>query len=439
MSKESRPPGAREQALEVCLAVLQGQSLADALEPALRELADDRERGFCSELCYGFCRHYFQLRKLLQERLAKPLKKRDLDVEVILLLGLYQLNHTRVGNHAAVNESVRLLQRRGKGWARGLVNALLRGYLRDREAAVVPEEFIEADSYPAWMQQRIRADWPDQAETLFAAGNARAPMSLRVDGRRLSREQALRDLADAGIEAEAHPLVETALLLARPVPVDRLPGFSQGLVSVQDAAAQLAAPLLDCAPGERVLDACAAPGGKTLHLLQRTPEIELLALDKDEQRLQRVRENLDRAGLSAELRAADAADVDAWHDGRPFDRILLDAPCSASGILRRHPDIKLLRREADIPALAQQQRRLLQALWPLLRPGGRLVYATCSIFREENEQQIERFQRDHPDSVEVTPNAVQWGQSRPFGRQILTGDQAMDGFYYAVLEKAQAR
>ncbi len=429
---------ARAQALKVCLAVLQGQSLADVLEPALQELTERRERAFCSELCHGFCRYYFQLRKLLRQRLAKPLKRRDRDIEAILLLGLYQLIHTRVGDHAAVNESVRLLQHRGKGWARGLVNALLRGFLRDRgQGLSLP--LTEADAYPTWMQQRIRADWPDRAETLFAAGNARAPMSLRIDTRHRSREQALRDLAAAGIEADPHPLVETALLLRQPVPVADLPGFDQGLLSVQDAAAQLAAPLLDCAPGQRVLDACAAPGGKTLHLLQQTPQIELLALDKDEQRLQRVRENLDRAGLSAEMRTADAADTQSWHDGRPFDRILLDAPCSASGILRRHPDIKLLRREADIAALARQQHRLLQALWPLLRPGGRLLYATCSILRDENERQIGQFVQDHADSVERTPNTVQWGQTRPFGRQILTGDQAMDGFYYAVLEKAPAR
>jgi 16S rRNA (cytosine967-C5)-methyltransferase len=429
------PPSPRAQALEVCLRVLRGQSLSDALEPALRRLSDDRDRAFCSELCHGFCRQYFALRKRLDQRLDKPLKKRDLDVQVILLLGLYQLFHTRVEDHAAVNESVKLLQRRGKGWARGLVNAVLRGFLRDRESGA-PLPLEPADSYPEWMQQRLREDWRERADELFAAGDRRAPMTLRVDLRRQSREQALERLREAGIGASAHPVVDTALLLDRPRPVAELPGFAQGLLSVQDAAAQLAAPLLDCAPGDRVLDACAAPGGKTLHLLQAQPNIELLALDKDAQRLRRVRENLDRAGLTADLVAADAADAGSWNDGRPFDRILLDAPCSASGILRRHPDIKLLRKSADIPALAAGQRRLLQALWPLLKPGGRLLYATCSIFREENEDQIAAFAGDRADCVEVTPNTVQWGEQRPFGRQILTGDQAMDGFYYAVLEKA---
>jgi len=264
------------------------------------------------------------------------------------------------------------------------------------------------------------------------------PMTLRVDTRRQSREQALQALHQAGLEAEAHPLVETALQLRRPQPVSRIPGFDRGLLSVQDAAAQLAGPLLGCQPGERVLDACAAPGGKTLQLLQGSPGIDLLALDKDAERLKRVRQNLDRAGLDARLLAADAGLPEDWHDGRPFDRILLDAPCSASGILRRHPDIRLLRQDADIPALAAQQRRLLEALWPLLRPGGRLLYATCSIFREENEAQVEGFVQCHADCVEVTPNTVQWGEKRPFGRQIFSGDQDMDGFYYALLEKVES-
>ncbi len=432
----SRPTNPRAQALEVCLRVLAGQSLADCLEPALSALEDERDRAFCSELCYGFCRRYFLLRELLGRRLQRPLKARDRDVEVILLLGLYQLRHTRVDDHAAVDESVKLLQRRGKGWARGLVNALLRGYLREPDR--LPPEQEEAACYPDWMRRRIERDWPQRAAGLLAAGNARAPMTLRVDLRRQPREAAAQSLEQAGISARPHPLVESALMLDRPRPVETLPGFAQGLLSVQDASAQLAAPLLDCRPGERVLDACAAPGGKTLQLLQQTPGIDLLALDKDAGRLQRVRQNLDRAGANAELRAADAARTEQWHDGRPFDRILLDAPCSASGILRRHPDIRLLRQEADIPALAEQQRRLLEALWPLLRPGGRLLYATCSIFREENEQQIEAFTSRHGDCVDATPNAVQWGESRPFGRQIFSGDQDMDGFYYALLEKAEA-
>ncbi len=436
LSANGRRPSARELALETCLAVQQGHSLADCLEPAPKRLDSERDRAFCSELSYGFCRRCFLLRDILRQRLDRPLKPRDRDVETVLLLGLYQLRYTRVSDHAAVNESVKLLQQLGKRWARGLVNAVLRGYLRQPDRRCGLEE--AAACYPGWMRRRIEQDWPEQADDLLLAGNRRAPMTLRVDLARLSREQALHRLAGVGIEAHAHARVDTALVLDRPRAVDALPGFAQGLLSVQDAAAQLAAPLLDPRPGDRVLDACAAPGGKTLHLLQYCPDLDLLALDKDAERLQRVRENLDRGGAQACLRVADAGEPDSWHEGRSFDRILLDAPCSASGILRRHPDIRLLRQDADIPALANQQRRLLEALWPLLRPGGRLLYATCSIFREENELQIADFMQRHPDSVEVTPNAVQWGEKRPFGRQLFTGDQDMDGFFYALLEKAES-
>ncbi len=433
-------PSPRSLALDVCLAVLDGQSLSERLEPALEQLPDERDRAFCSELCYGFCRRYFLLSEILEQRLQRPIKAKDRDVRAILLLGLYQLRFTRVSDHAAVNESVRLLQRRGKIWARGLVNAVLRGWLRDqgedRDAPLSAAQ--EAACYPEWMRRRMAADWPQRADGLLRAGNARAPMTLRVDLRQWSREQALEALAAAGIEARPHPLVASALQLERPRPVSALPGFDSGRLSVQDASAQLAAGLLGPSPGDRVLDACAAPGGKTLHLLQQCPDIELLALDQDAGRLQRLRENLRRAGLDYPLRAADAADPVSWHDGRPFGRILLDAPCSASGILRRHPDIRLLRRDGDIPALAARQRRLLEALWPLLRPGGRLLYATCSIFREENEQVVAAFVAGRTDCDDITPNTVQWGEGRPFGRQIFSGDQDMDGFYYALLEKAEA-
>ena len=429
----------RALALEICQQVLtRGQSLDDLLEKNLPRLANDRDRAFCSELCYGFCRYYFLLRKTLQKRLKKALKARDLDVQIILLLGLYQIRFMRVENHAAVNESVKLLQKRKKVWAKGLVNALLRGYIRDlgeAQTAVLADD-EQAQTYPRWMCQTIEQDWPEQAPSIFRAGNQRAPMTLRIDLSRISVDAYLQQLQAVAIEAQPHPLVESAVLLQKPVAVENLPGFEKGLVSVQDASAQLAASLLDVQNGMRVLDACAAPGGKTLHLLQSAAELQLTALDKDGARLQRVEENLQRGQRQARLVAADAAAVDDWFDGQPFDRILLDAPCSASGIIRRHPDIRLLRQVEDIAALARQQQRLLAALWPLLKPGGLLLYSTCSIFKQENEQQVQRFLQANDNCVEVAINSVQWGRRRPAGRQILPQPD-MDGFYYALLQKTQ--
>ncbi len=427
----------RQLALEICLSLLQrGASLDDLLEQQLTRLDSERDRAFCSELCYGFCRYYFLLQRHLAQRLKKSLKARDRDVQVILLLGLYQIRFMRVEDHAAVNESVKLLHKRKKAWAKGLVNALLRGYIRDMPAAQgdTLQGDEQAQTYPQWMCQTIRQDWPQQAEQVLRAGNERAPMTLRVDLSRHTIADYLQALQAAGIAAQAHPLIDSAIVLQRPQAVDALPGFAEGVVSVQDASAQIAAYLLDLKPGQHVLDACAAPGGKTLHILQTVNEISLVALDKDAGRLSRVEENLQRAGSRATLLVADAAETDDWFDGRQFDRILLDAPCSASGILRRHPDIRLLRKAADITSLAAQQQRLLSAMWPLLKPGGLLLYSTCSIFKEENERQLERFLAQQDNGMEVALNSVQWGQPCSVGRQILPrGD--MDGFYYALLRK----
>jgi 16S rRNA (cytosine967-C5)-methyltransferase len=427
----------RPLALEICQQLLmRGQSLDDLLEKNLPRLPSERDRAFCSELCYGFCRYYFLLQKVLEKRLKKPLKARDLDVQIILLLGLYQIRFMRVENHAAVNESVKLLQKRKKAWAKGLVNALLRGYIRDLSASqsetLADEEQVQ--TYPTWMSQTIEHDWPAHSHDIFLASNQRAPMTLRVDLSRISVDDYLAKLQAAGIAAQAHAVIDSAVLLQKPVAVETLPGFDEAMVSVQDASAQIAADLLDVQSGMRVLDACAAPGGKTLHLLQVATGLKLSALDKDAGRLQRVQENLQRGSRDAKLVAADAAEVDSWFDGEPFDRILLDAPCSASGIIRRHPDIRLLRKAGDIETLAQQQWRLLNALWPLLKPGGLLLYSTCSLFKQENEQQVQRFLQAQNKSMEVPLNSVQWGQKRPVGRQILPQTD-MDGFYYALLKK----
>jgi len=426
----------RRVALRVVLQVLQkGRSLDDSFrEEWLRSLQmDGRDLGLAREIAFGLCRWYFALLELLRERLQKPLRERDRDIECVLLIGLYQLLVMRTESHAAVNETVKLARACNKKWASGLVNAVLRGVIRD---GVRLDESAAARAYPDWMRDRIRADWGDSAEAVLVAGSQRPPMTLRVDTRRCEVETMIGSLAANGIVATPHALVDSAILLETPRDVTQLPGFEQGLLSVQDASAQLAARLLRCRPGARVLDACAAPGGKTAHLLQEYPAIEVDALDSSEPRLERLRQNLERIGQSARILVGDAASPAGWFDGRHYDAVLADLPCSASGVLRRHPDIKLLRRESDIAPLLEQQAGILQALWSVVAPGGRLLYSTCSIFRAENELQLERFLREHTDASEIALHEARWGELRPAGRQILTGRDNMDGFYYALLTKS---
>ena len=428
--------GPREIALQVMLQLLErGRSLDDIFASDwYRGLpGDPRDLALSRELAFGLCRWYLPLSAILAERLDKPLRARDRDVELMLLLGLYQLLFMRTPAHAAVNESVALARRRRKAWAGGLINALLRGVIRDR----VEYDDDPGAAYPDWMRQRIEADWTESAPALLAAGNARAPMTLRVDLPRVSREAFLAQLDENEIEASAHGIVPSAVNLASPCAVDRIPGFAEGRVSVQDAAAQLAAPLLDCAPGQHVLDACAAPGGKSAHLLQATGNLRLDALDIDADRLERVAQNLRRIGREARLICGDAGKPDGWCDGEAYDRILVDAPCSASGVIRRHPDIRLLRCESDIIALVERQSQILDACWRLLKPGGKMLYSTCSVFRIENELQVAGFLRRHDDALEIPLTDRHWGQRRDPGRQLLSGEHDMDGFYYALLQRKE--
>ncbi len=434
---KGRKDDARSAAARVIDQVLaEGHSLAGTLAPALAGVPP-AERGLTQELCYGTLRWAPRLEALAGKLLDKPLRARDSDVHALLLVGLYQLLYLSVPPHAAVSLTVEATARLKKEWARGLLNGVLRRLQREQETllAAVDSSESAALAHPAWLLARLELDWPQHWRDIAAANNARPPMTLRVNRLRGSREQYLERLAQAGISATAAAHAPEAITLETPLPVERLPGFAAGDVSVQDAAAQLAAGLLQLAPGQRVLDACAAPGGKTGHILETCPQVELLALDSEAERLQRVTENLTRLKLTAELRAGDAGDPSVWWDGRPFDRILLDAPCSGSGVIRRHPDIKTLRRPEDIATLAGQQARLLRALWPLLAPGGILVYATCSIFAAENTGQVSAFLHDEAQAGELPINAT-WGQAAGAGRQILPGEYGMDGFYYAVLHKA---
>lgn len=426
----------RITALKVLQQVLDhGQSLSTQLPATLTALPPER-RALAQELCYGTLRWLPQLEFLLGKLLDKPLKSKDRDLHVLALLGLYQLAYLQVPAHAAVSETVAITAQLGKGWAKGLINAVLRRFQREQTSLMqqAAQDPLATSAHPAWLLQRLQQAWPDDWAMITAANNRRPPMSLRVNRRHHTREAYLQQLQQQGIGATPSAHAADALTLEQPHPVEQLPGFAQGWVSVQDAAAQLAAPLLAPEAGMRVLDACAAPGGKTSHLLEYCPQLSLIALDVDKQRLGRVSENLQRLGLEAQLLAADAATPEQWWDQRPFDRILLDAPCSATGVIRRHPDIKVLRREADITALITLQAKILDALWPLLAPGGMLLYATCSILPEENHLQLEQFLARHTDAREQ-PIEAAWGRAVSVGRQILPDQDGMDGFFYACIGK----
>jgi 16S rRNA (cytosine967-C5)-methyltransferase len=431
---------ARASAARVIDRVVTGRRSLDSAFAGERSLPSDaRDRALVRELAFGTLRWYYQLDAVLGALLKKPLKARDSDLRCLLLAGLYQLRHLSVPAHAAIHASVQAARELDKAWATGLVNAVLRNcQRRDDELRRVIEASDSARyAHPGWLVKRVRSDWPDDWPSVLEAGNRRPPFVLRVNRLRQTRDNYLELLAREGIEAQ--PLVHTrqGIQLATPVPVEVLPGFADGDVSVQDGAAQLAVGLLGLAPGQRVLDACAAPGGKTAHILETEPGLAVLtAIDIDERRVRRIHDNLDRLGLSAQVLTGDAAQPQQWWDGSGYDRILLDAPCSASGVIRRHPDIKLLRRPADIGALASRQAGLLEALWPLLSAGGMLLYTTCSILAEENAQQVGRFLSAHADNAECPAIDVPWGRACSHGRQLLSGDDDMDGFYFACMRKA---
>ncbi|MEQ8493777.1 MAG: 16S rRNA (cytosine(967)-C(5))-methyltransferase RsmB, partial [Gammaproteobacteria bacterium] len=380
---------ARAVAARLLAAVLHdGESLSRAAPTQLALLGDERDRAFAQACVYGVLRHYFSLAQVLDGALARPLRARDADIRALLLSGLFQLRHMRTPPHAAVAASVEATRGLGKQWASGLVNAVLR-----KAAHAIPAHVDEPPDghfeHPAWLVDRVARDWPDDWQAILAANNTQAPLTLRVNLSRCARENYLRRLDAAGLTARPGAFSPAAIVLEQAVSVEQLPGFAAGEVSVQDEAAQLAALLLDTPPGARVLDACAAPGGKTAHLLERAAgTIELHALDRDPQRLDDVAATLARLGLQAELTCIDAAATATWWDGRAFDRILLDAPCSALGVVRRHPDIRFHRSAADIDSLVTTQQGLLQALWPLVAPGGKLLYATCSVLPAENDAAI---------------------------------------------------
>ncbi|NNC55413.1 MAG: 16S rRNA (cytosine(967)-C(5))-methyltransferase RsmB, partial [Pseudomonadales bacterium] len=393
-----------------------------AMDAALAQQArlEPRDLALFRELCYGTLRQYALLESLLKPRLKKPLGKRDADIQALLLLGLYQLVFLRTPDHAAISATVDGARALQKSWAKGLVNAVLRNSLRelekgDRAQPPKPARSSEAAlaAHPDWLYNSIKKDWPQHWQQVIEYNNNPPHMALRVNLNQHSREQYQQLLRKKEITTQTSDVCESALLLAKAVDPNALPGFADGWCSVQDCGAQLAAILLEAGEHANILDACAAPGGKSLHILQHSAPRSLCALDVDARRLTRVSDNLDRCPDAAArskvlLKNADASDTQSWWDGQRFDRILLDAPCSGSGVIARHPDIKLLRRATDIPKLAENQYQLIVALWPTLLDGGELLYCTCSVLRDENEAMIAKFLAGEP-SAEAVPIDAQWG------------------------------
>lgn len=429
-----RTDDARLMALRLLGAVLDdGVALADAPE---NTSADPRNRAYARHLAYGVLRWLSALDWLASQLLKKPLKQKDRDVRRLVLLGLFQLWKDDTAGHAAVHETAECAKKLRKPWATGLINAVLRRFQREHEALLGQLDGQDARfAHPNWLLKTLKEDWPEDWETVVQANNVAAPLWLRLNSG-FDDVSVIDELQNDGLAVTRHPIVNSAVKVEPPRGVKDLPGFPEGKLSVQDPAAQLAAGLLHCEPGHRVLDACAAPGGKTCHLLEQYPGIDLLALDRSTTRLQQVGENLRRQGLSeqARLLCADAAKTVDWWDGQLFDRILLDAPCTATGVIRRHPEIKWLRTPAQVNEAAASQSILLEALWPLLKPGGILLYATCSVLKCENNGQIATFLERHPDALVDFPETA-WGRESAPGRQTLPGEMEMDGFYYASLHK----
>lgn len=414
-------------AVRVVERVLEGRNLTVILESErkARPSLAVSDKAALQDLSYGTLRFLGRLEAQVDRLVQRPIT--DSRVRVLLLVALYQLQFTKAAPYAVVDHAVRAVQGMGFARAKGLVNGVLRTFLRSPEKfEPAPADLRGHYSYPDWWIAQVRSEYPDEWSSILQSGNEHPPLQLRVNKRRATAASVLAGLSREGLPATQFG--DAGIALERAVPVDRIPGFHDGDVSVQDLGAQYAAPLLDLAPAQRVLDACSAPGGKAAHILE-SAEVELTALDVDPARLARVEENFSRLGLQARALVGDAADPDAWWDGQPFDRILADVPCSASGVVRRHPDIKWLRRADDISRFAAQQAVILDALWRCLSRGGKLLYATCSIFREENGAQVSRFLSRHNDAeaLPVTLPGAENGQLIP--------NELHDGFYYALLRK----
>ena len=414
---------------------MRGASLREVMERQAPRLPDPRDRALLMALLSDGARWWLRFDAAIDGLLEKPLRHKDPAIHALLVLGLVQLEILQLRDYAAVAATVEATRALRRPQLAGMVNAVLRRWLRERETrnAQLDANAPTRHAHPVWLAAALAQDWPQQAEAIMAANNTEPPLMLRVNRRHGSRDTLLTQLATAGYTASAHPWLADASVLPHSLDVTRLPGFADGAFAVQDGAAQIAADLAQVGDGLRVLDACAAPGGKACHLLERA-HIELTALEFDRQRGERIRDNLMRLRLDARIVIGDAGAPQAWWDGTPYDRILIDAPCSATGVLRRRPDVRLHRRASDLSALCAQQRRIVAALWPLLAPGGRLVYITCSLLRAENEAVIHELLEAQPDAQAVG-FTLPVGQPAAVGWQILPGDGDLDGMYYAVVHK----
>jgi len=436
LAKTKAAKTARAAAAQVLSQVCQHNHALNGVLRHAQGFLPDNEKSLCQQLCYGVLRWKPQLELIVRKLLKKPLKNKDSDIHALLLLGLYQLREMRLPEHATLSETVNACKQLGKPWAKGLINGTLREYQRQQEN--LENQITQSDSaiyaHPDWLLEKFKEDWPSEWQTIVNENNQQPPMFIRVNQQKTSSQNYLEQLTQNTISATAIAPCKETLLLDKPIDVYQLPGFTEGHVSVQDGAAQLVGDILDIKPGQRVLDACAAPGGKTCHILEICPDNEIVALDIDPSRLEKIKQNTDRLKLNAKLKAADAADTESWWDGESFDRILIDAPCSGTGVIRRHPDIKHLRRSSDIQQLVTTQQQLLEKLWPLLKTGGLLVYTTCSIIKQENEQQVIDFLEKHPDASEIMIEPAP-ATRQAAGYQRLPGQQQMDGFFYACLQR----
>lgn len=431
----NKPGQLRADAAQALFLILEnGQSSREVIAE-LASKHNEQDRAWLQEMLFGVLRQLPLLQYWLRNSLQKPLKQRAKVVEHLILLGLYQLAFTRVSTHAAVSETVAACKLLNNLALKGLVNAILRNFIRKQGEEDLPNDPQILSGLPKWLYKSLAQAYPEQLDGLTAAMQQKAPLWLRVNQQQTSRQTYSQQLTTANIQHQISPELEHGLYLGKSTDVTRLPGYTAGHFAVQDGAAQWAAQLLNAQPGERILDCCAAPGGKTCHIIERCPYVaEVTALEIDPLRLTRVAENLQRLQLKANLLQGDAAKPQEWWDKQQYERILLDAPCSATGIIRRHPDIKWLRKGSDIATLVQLQSEILDAIWPLLKPGGTLLYATCSILPDENQQQISAFLA-RTNNAQLQPIA---NQSDPthIGWQILPGQQQMDGFYYARLLKS---
>lgn len=414
-----------------------------------KKLFTQETSSLTKEICFGVCRNFYYLAEIANHFLKKMPK--DLNLWVTILIGIYQLRFLNTPPHAAVKETVEILE---KPFEKNFVNAVLRSYLRTQEAA--KQSSIPLDSnnnpkcstnssttnleaiynHPQWLITKIRKSWPKDWEQILFANNQHPPLTIRVNTKKITREKYLALLKTANIPAKISDSAPAGLIITTPLQVTNLPGFADGLLSIQDLAAQLAVQFLDSTPGLRVLDACAAPGGKTCHILETATDLkQCLAIDISKTRAKKIYANLERLGLSADVKVADCLELEKWWDGELFDRILLDAPCSATGVIRRNPDIKLLRTAEEVAIVIELQKKLLDKLWTILKPGGKLVYTTCSILPEENSKQIANFLKNHPDCkcLEINLSQASIHSKSQYGLQILPGENDMDGFFYSVL------